>query len=238
MFRLMKLKPPHGWNAVVWELGIVTLGVLIALAAQQIAETIHERSEAREARESIQNELATYMGRLESRAAVRECIAGRLGEIQALLDETERSGTIKTPKWVGRPQFWTLLTVRWEAASQSGRAALLPAKELTEYGLMYDWMRNTYNEMIVEQGDWARLRTLEHLHRLTPEMLFELNNVLQDARYRAWRINGQIVQLRDRTRAAGLPRVRNEIVGTRAACLPMDMPRDQAARLANPTGEP
>ena len=32
MFRLLKLKPPHGWNAVGWELGIVTLGVVIALA--------------------------------------------------------------------------------------------------------------------------------------------------------------------------------------------------------------
>jgi len=27
MFRMMKLSPPHGWNAVAWELGIVTLGV-------------------------------------------------------------------------------------------------------------------------------------------------------------------------------------------------------------------
>jgi hypothetical protein len=28
MLRLTKLTPPHGWNAVAWELGIVTLGVL------------------------------------------------------------------------------------------------------------------------------------------------------------------------------------------------------------------
>ena len=36
MFRLLRLKPPHGWNAVAWELGIVTLGVLISLGAQQV----------------------------------------------------------------------------------------------------------------------------------------------------------------------------------------------------------
>src|SRR4051812_5611318 len=36
MFRLLKFKPPRGWSAVAWELGIVTLGVLIALAAQQL----------------------------------------------------------------------------------------------------------------------------------------------------------------------------------------------------------
>ena len=31
MFRMLRLKPPHGWNAVAWELSVVVLGVLIAL---------------------------------------------------------------------------------------------------------------------------------------------------------------------------------------------------------------
>ena len=35
MFRLLKLRPPNGWNAAAWELAIVVLGVLIALGAQQ-----------------------------------------------------------------------------------------------------------------------------------------------------------------------------------------------------------
>lgn len=235
-FRLPK--PLHGWRAFAGEVGVIVLGVLIALAAQQAAEEFHQRSEARSARESIQNELATYMSRAGSRWSMRDCVARRLDEIQALLDSAGADGSIKTPNWVGRPQIWTLLTVRWDAESHSGRAALLPAAELADYGTMYDWMRNTYDSMLVEQGDWARLRTLEHMQKLTPEMIFELNNVLQDARYRAWRVNGQIEQLRDLAKQANLPTLPNEIVGTRAACLPMTMPRDQAAPLANPSGEP
>ena len=38
MFRLLKLQPPHGWRAVMWELAIVTIGVVVALGAQQWAE--------------------------------------------------------------------------------------------------------------------------------------------------------------------------------------------------------
>ena len=38
MFRLFKLRPPHGWNAAGWELTIVVVGVLIALFAQQVVE--------------------------------------------------------------------------------------------------------------------------------------------------------------------------------------------------------
>jgi len=169
---------------------------------------------------------------------MRDCVARRLDEIQALLDSVGEDGSIKTPKWVGRPQIWTLLTVRWDAESHSGRAALLPSTELADFGTMYDWMRNTYDSMLVEQGDWARLRTLEHMHKLSPEMVFELNNVLQDARYRAWRVNGQINELRGLAKQANLPTLTNQIQGTRAACLPMTMPREQAARLSNPSGEP
>jgi len=233
-------KPLHGWRVFFGEVGVVVLGVLIALAAQQAANDLNERAEARDGREAIRNELATYLARLESRWATSNCVAGRLAEIQTLLDKAEGGGRINTPNWVGRPQTWTLLTVRWDASAQSGRAALLPPQELADYGLMYAYMRNVYDEMIIEQGDWARLRTLEHLHTVTPQMVFDLNNVLQDARYRAWRINNQAGDLRTLASRVKLPKLANDVPGggTRAACLPMTMPREQAARLANRAGEP
>ena len=230
-------KPLRGWRAFAGEVGIIVLGVLIALAAQQVAEGFQKRAEARDARELIREELATYMGRLESRWAVRQCITKRLGELQVLLDNAANGGPINRPNWIGRPQFWTMLTVRWDAASQSGRAALIPAKELAEYGLMYDWMANTYESMVIEQGDWARLRTLEHLNSLTPQTAFELNATLQDARFRAFRINGQIEELREIAARIKLPTRRNETIGTRGPCLPMTTPREVAVR-ANPFGEP
>lgn len=235
--RLSLPKPLRGWRAFAGEVGIIVLGVLIALAAQETVEDLRKNEDAREARALIREELATYMGRLESRWEVRGCVTNRLGEIQTLLDKVAEGGPIDRPAWVGRPQFWTLLTARWDAASQAGRAALIPPSELAEYGTMYDWMANTYDSMLIEQGDWARLRTLEHLDVLTPQIAFELNATLQDARYRAWRINGQIESLREIADRVDLPVRRNTIVGTRGACLPMTTPRDQAAR-AHPSGEP
>src|SRR3954464_13215632 len=57
MFRPLRLKPPHGWNSVAWELAIVTLGVLIALAAQQIAGALQNRGTAAETRAEVTDEL-------------------------------------------------------------------------------------------------------------------------------------------------------------------------------------
>ena len=59
MFRLMKLRPPHGWPPVWWELGIVTLGVLIALAAQQMVEAVNNRRVANETRAASVRSLIT-----------------------------------------------------------------------------------------------------------------------------------------------------------------------------------
>jgi hypothetical protein len=236
-FRLPK--PLHGWRAFAGEVGIIVVGVLIALAAEQLVEDLRDRSEAREARQSIQGELEINMARLASRSASESCVAHRLSEIQGLLDRAGEGATVTPPNWVGRPQFWTTQTVRWDAISQAGRAALLPPKELADYGVMYTIMRNITGVMISEQADWARLRSLEHLRRMTPEIAFELNSTLQDARYLDWRIKVWTTQLKPGEAELRLRRVENDLLPSRAACIPMSTPHDRAARESNPViGEP
>ena len=239
MFGLIRLKPPHGWSAVVLELAIVTLGVLIALGAQEAVQALSDRAGARQARTAIRGELQTNMARLASRSAIRNCVARRLDEIQGLLDGAAQSQRIATPRWVGRAQYWTMQLSRWEALTQAGRAALLPNEELTEYAQMHHWMRNINAEMITEQADWAQLRTLEHLRTISPDALFQLNATLQDARYRTWRISQQTALLVPIARSARLATVRNDIPAPRSVCLPMDTPRAEGIRLSgSPYGEP
>jgi hypothetical protein len=43
-------KPLHGWREFAGEVGIIVLGVLIALGAEQVVETLHWRSEIADAR--------------------------------------------------------------------------------------------------------------------------------------------------------------------------------------------
>lgn len=232
-------KPLHGWREFAGEVGIIVVGVLIALVAQQLVEDLHQRSEAREARQSIQSELEINMARLASRSAQRSCILNRLAEVQAILDRAELGGVVVPPKWIGRPQFWTMQSVRWDAISQAGRAALLPPRELAAYGLMYTIMRDIGGVMTSEQADWARLRSLEHLHQLTPQMVFELDSTLQDARYLDWRIMVWTSQLKPSEKELQLQRVKNDLRPSQAACVPMTTPHDRAVLASNrDIGEP
>jgi hypothetical protein len=233
--RFLIPKPLHGWRAFAGEVGIIVIGVLIALGAQQVAQNVQERGEARDAEQAIRGELEHNMALLRSRAETKACVDARIAELQALIDSAQGTGgAIKTPSWVGRPQFWTMQMARWQASSQAGRAALLRADELALYGSMYSYMTNVNAAMAVEQDDWARLRSLEHLGRLTPEMAFELNTTLQQARYINWRINVWTIQLRslfDRLHLKVV--VVKNIPASRSACVPMNTPRDQAVRESN-----
>ena len=46
-----KPKPFHGWRELLKEVGIIVLGVLIALGAEQAVSKIHERAQADDTRE-------------------------------------------------------------------------------------------------------------------------------------------------------------------------------------------
>ena len=91
MLRLLKLSPPHGWRAVLWELAIVTLGVLIALAAQQTVEDIQRRADQRALRETIDHEIALNLFAYHVRSRQFPCGEKRMAELTIWLDRA-RSG--------------------------------------------------------------------------------------------------------------------------------------------------
>jgi hypothetical protein len=71
-------KPLHGWREFVGEVGIIVIGVLIALGAEQAIEALHHRSQVHEAiadlhAESIENRSAldaNVVGLQQSQASV------------------------------------------------------------------------------------------------------------------------------------------------------------------------
>src|SRR5215217_6011786 len=97
MFRLLRLRPPHGWNAVAWELAIVTLGVLIALAAQQILADIHDCEAVTQLRRALRAELADDRARWEDMRASDPCTLQRLEVLTAWATETPARAKLVRP---------------------------------------------------------------------------------------------------------------------------------------------
>jgi hypothetical protein len=94
MFRVLKFRPPQGWAAVIWELAIVTLGVLLALAAQQWVEGRSERIRVEASKAALREELAEHYDYLVEFRTVYPCIEAQL---TALRDRVLSSGPVMGP---------------------------------------------------------------------------------------------------------------------------------------------
>ena len=234
-----KPKPWHGVREFLKEYLIIVVGVLTALGAEQAVVVMHHQLEVAEARQLIRGELEFNAARVRSRLDVRLCTERRIAELQALLDSAADHPTIVTPAWIGRPNSWVLQDTRWQAAAQAGHAALMRSDELETYGLAYARQEQLAGEMLTEQSDWAKLRTLEHLRRLEPQAAFELNTTLQDARYRNWRITLTANQLLGAEQPLRLRTVTNPTFAPRTICFPTTTPRAEGERLSGRLiGEP
>jgi hypothetical protein len=161
MFRLLRLKPPNGWKAVGWELLIVAAGVLLALGAQQAVETVNQRREAAQTRETLTNEIKETLAILELRRAAQTCIDRRLKEVRAIVDDWGRTGGFQTPRWVSQATWFAIVTARFDAAESAGRLTLLPSEEQYRMGQVVGNLRNFAEIQSKEIETWGRLRMLQ-----------------------------------------------------------------------------
>jgi len=234
-------KPLHGWRAFVGEVGIIVLGVLIALGFEQLVQSISERRAREQARESIRQELADDFARFRKRAEIQPCIDKRLNEIASVLHAAESPG-YKAPRWIGRPQLWEAESNRWEAASQAGRTSLFNPEEQSVVSAVYEDIMPVDQQERQEQIAWAHLRALEDEPHPSSELLATLKLSLEDARFQNWVIQINIDQAELAAKPLRLPRPLDVYAfakGSRSVCLSIDTPRALAlAQLRPPWVEP
>src|SRR5262245_62108951 len=82
-------KPLHGWRVFAGEVGIIVLGVLIALGAQQTVEAIRWREEVRLTEETLTNEIALSIVNAAERKMVDQCLRNRLAHLIAKIRSEE-----------------------------------------------------------------------------------------------------------------------------------------------------
>lgn len=182
MFRLMKLRPPHGWNAVAWELGIVTLGVLVALGAQQVVSALTDRQTAAETRAEVTDELDSDLMSVALRQSAEPCIGRRLGELRAIMATWTRTGSFDTPTWVSQAPVIEIELSRYDAALSAGRLAMLSGDEQYRMGAVVARIRRFADWQMQERTPWGRLRALQAgSGALSAEDRATIRSALQDA---------------------------------------------------------
>ena len=148
MFRLMKLKPPHGWHAVAWELLIVTLGVLIALGAQQVVEGLHQRNEINQLVLALRSELADDHARWAHIRASDPCTLQRLDALEQWNAIAPADARLKRAY---RLFLWNMHSGAWDLAKTSESTANVPLRERLTFASLYEAINN-WRQFINEEN--------------------------------------------------------------------------------------
>lgn len=153
MFRLLRLKPPHGWSAVAWELAIVTLGVLIALGAQQFVDGINQRNEVVELTGALRSELADSRARWQHVRNSDDCTMQRLDALEQWNATAPANAKLNRAY---RLFVWNQHSGAWDLAKTSETTTHIPLRERMLFATLYDAINN-WRQMIVEENDNARV---------------------------------------------------------------------------------
>jgi hypothetical protein len=234
-----KPKPWHGWREFLKEYAIIVVGVLTALAADQLAEGVRESHTAAEARRNVRAEAQLNLKFIRERLDVQPCIDARLDALAELLGRAGDGAVTPAPKWLGHPPTAPFFVERWHAATASGRNSLFHPDEQAGYDNLYGLFERYNEHQTHEQRVWADLRMLETWRGpLGPAARLALSQDLQQARYEAWDLKYAGTFALGAGAALGL-RPPGSSPGPASICVPIDTPRNQALqRLKPPYGEP
>jgi hypothetical protein len=153
-------KPLHGWRVFFGEVGVIVLGVLIALGAQQLAENWDWRQKVEAAITDMNNELGSGDGpEAYERLALHDCVSAHLNNLRASVEQGDRS---KSRKLID--QFWvpnrTWDSLARDAANTADVAAHMPHQRMLQYRIAYEMVPDMQRLAEKELADLGHLRAL------------------------------------------------------------------------------
>jgi hypothetical protein len=203
-------KPLHGWRAFAGEVGIIVIGVLIALSAQQFVEGLHWRGEVRQADRRIGDDVRYDLTNATERFAIDPCLRPRLAEIRDQLLQNDPNWSASTAHFSkdlyspGFPSVYRTPARPWEKASWLtalngevlGHFAPARAEQFAELFDEVTLMEETQVEEVAAAADLgdlafpgpmsaaerrANLKVVAKLDALDARMLLQARLLLDDA---------------------------------------------------------
>jgi len=231
-FHLHVPKPIHGWRQFFNEVAVIVVGIGIALGGEQALEMWREHEWADKSLEAIKDEMEVNLGRMQSRIATADCIDKRLSEVAAYIEGPE---TVARPKWVGRPQIWSMQTSAVDAARSYGSLTIMPREEQMAISTVYGSMAQFADVEKEEQWAWSELRSITEDRDLSDSDRASLRQAIQRARYAAWMLRTTAVQSISSAEPLGV-KPANIGTGSQSVCIAMDTPFDEAAKQSSKLG--
>jgi hypothetical protein len=175
-------KPLHGWREFAGEVGIIVLGVLIALGAEQFVEALHWRHEVHDTREAIDAELSRDLAALQFRLDQRACVAQRAAELDRWSREIGSGHHLRLKKPVDQPIYFAIRTAVWDSTTGEVMSRM-PLEAKLNYAALYSSMKS-FEELLRDEADqWTIVVSYEENKDLDRRELHEVRAAINDIKF-------------------------------------------------------
>ena len=185
-------QPLHGWRQFAGEVGIIVIGVLLALTAEQLVEWVHWRNEVADARRALGREVAYNLGAVEKRQQEAPCIDRRLREIRSLLTGSTSGLPSRSRPPLGQPQLWRPRTDVWQVAVAGQAAEHMPLATRLGYAGLYGGFQWYAQKAEDETDAWSVLAQLDDPGTLGPEDVASVRQARSRAQVAADKMNANL----------------------------------------------
>jgi hypothetical protein len=196
-------KPLHGWREFAGEVGIIVVGILIALAGEQLVETLHWRSEVSDFRAAVRTEMSLDLGTYQFRTAENRCVEARLDDLQRWLDSWRAGRPLKLSAPIGIPTSLTIGTSVWQSRD-AATVSHMTLEEKLGYGHLYDEFANNDVHRLDERAAWIELGDYDGATELDHHDLMRLQGLITRARLRDRRMTENALRFTKRAAQIGL----------------------------------
>jgi hypothetical protein len=213
-----KPKPWHGWREFLKEYVTIVVGVLTALAAEQVVEGAHWRHEVEVERAALHSEVRYNLATAVFRRSQQACVDARLKQIAEVFRRHGHGEPLNIVGRVGRPPLWLGATGSWDIAVAGQALGHMPQKEKVALSDAFQTFKVFAGLRNEEDNDWRKLALLDRADLLEAGDWSSLRET--------W---GELVGMSDRMRSITDDMLANMSMGERPAEITGDEPALRAA---------
>lgn len=156
----------RNWRELLKEVGIIVLGVSIALAGEETVSYFNWKTEVSVVQDSVDDELADALFSAKERVKIADCQKRTLDRLDQLADESTGTLVIRNAP-VRRMRLWG--SAAWDAAVASGAIAHMRHDKRNTYANLFSFL-HLFRDLNIRQEElWARIDAYQHPRKLTDE---------------------------------------------------------------------
>ena len=190
--RLPLVEPPSGWRGFVADVAVVVIGVILALVAQEFAQSLQWQTNVAAQRGALRAMAQDNLKVIAFRRFQEPCVEHRLAEIETIFRLHHGNQPIQLRGPVGLPYKWGSDRSAWNIALSDASLSHMPLEERRRFGNAVDVYDNVAALMNQEYAVWLRLQPLDHPELLESEDWALLRQASGEARALNARINGVV----------------------------------------------